>query len=89
MITLAMSGWAGFITSLVWLAASPWRRLARARARQPASQIRLDRTKTRGARTGYVFLHSAIDGHSLLAYTEALPDEKAVTTVAFLDRART
>lgn len=46
------------------------------------------RTKTRGAKTGYVFLHSAIDGFSRLAYTEALPDEKAVTAVAFLDRAR-
>ena len=30
------------------------------------------RTKTRGAKTGYVFLHSAIDGHSRLAYTEAV-----------------
>lgn len=47
------------------------------------------RTKTRGAKTGYVFLHSAIDGYSRLAYTEALPDEKAVTAIAFLDRART
>ena len=47
------------------------------------------RTKTRGAKTGYVYLHSAIDGYSRLAYTEALPDEKAVTAVAFLDRART
>lgn len=46
------------------------------------------RTKKRGGKTGYVFLHSAIDGYSRLAYTEALPDEKAVTAVAFLDRAR-
>ena len=46
------------------------------------------RTKTRGAKTGYVFPHSAIDGYSRLAYTEALRDEKAVTAVAFLDRAR-
>ncbi len=46
------------------------------------------RTKTRGAKTGYVFLHSAIDGYARLAYTEALPDEKAVTAIAFLDRAR-
>lgn len=48
----------------------------------------VDRTKRRGTRTGYAFLHSAIDGYSRLAYTEALPDEKAVTAVAFLDRAR-
>ena len=39
-------------------------------------------------RTGYVYLHSAIDGHTRLAYTEALADEKATTAVAFLDRAR-
>lgn len=46
------------------------------------------RIKTRGAKTGYVYLRSAIDGYSRLAYTEALPDEKAVTAVAFLDRTR-
>lgn len=46
------------------------------------------RSKTRGTRTGYTYLHSAIDGYSRLAYTEALCDEKAVTAVAFLNRAR-
>ena len=46
------------------------------------------RQKTRGTKTGYVYLHSAIDGHTRLAYTEALPDEKAATAVAFLGRAR-
>jgi len=46
------------------------------------------RTKKRGGKTGCVLLHSAIDGYSRLAYTEALSDEKAVTAVAFLDRAR-
>ncbi|NLE80072.1 MAG: IS481 family transposase [Rhodococcus sp.] len=46
------------------------------------------RTKTRGIRTGYTYLHSAIDGYSRLAYTEALADEKAITAVAFLHRAR-
>jgi hypothetical protein len=47
------------------------------------------RAKKRGTRTGYVYLHSAIDGYSRLAYTEALPDEKAATAIAFLHRART
>ncbi|MFF5945740.1 helix-turn-helix domain-containing protein, partial [Streptomyces althioticus] len=47
-----------------------------------------ERTKSRGVRNGYVYLHSAIDGYSRLAYTEALKDEKAVTAIAFLDRAR-
>ena len=46
------------------------------------------RTKTRGTRAGYVYLHSAIDGYSRLAYTEALPNEQAATAVAFLARAR-
>ena len=46
------------------------------------------RAKTAGARAGYVYLHSAIDGFSRLAYTEPLADEKAVTAVAFWARAR-
>ncbi|MCV7674565.1 DDE-type integrase/transposase/recombinase, partial [Micrococcus luteus] len=41
-----------------------------------------------GTRAGYVYLHSAIDGYSRLAYTEALPNEQAATAVAFLARAR-
>ncbi|TDQ54258.1 integrase-like protein [Actinorugispora endophytica] len=46
------------------------------------------RTKTRGARAGYAYLHSAIDGHTRLAYTESLENEQGPTTVAFLNRAR-
>ncbi|WIE71583.1 IS481 family transposase [Curtobacterium sp. MCJR17_020] len=49
------------------------------------------RTKDRatgGKRPGYVFLHSAIDGYSRLAYTEHLPDETAATTIGFFTRAR-
>ncbi|MEV6325554.1 IS481 family transposase [Nocardia sp. NPDC051787] len=46
------------------------------------------RTKTRGSRLGYVFLHTAVDGFSRLAYTEALPDEKAATAIGFVFRAR-
>ncbi|MCW2877554.1 MAG: transposase [Sphaerisporangium sp.] len=30
-------------------------------------------------RGGYVYLHSAVDDFSRLAYTESLPDEKAAT----------
>ena len=40
-------------------------------------------------RVGYGFVHSAIDGHSRLAYTEVLSDEQAVTAVAFWQRAHT
>ncbi len=45
------------------------------------------RTKTAGKR-GYVYLHSAIDGFSRLAYAEPLPDEKGATAAAFLARAK-
>lgn len=47
-----------------------------------------DRAKTKGAKAGYVFLHSIVDGYSRLAYTEHLADEKASTTIAFYSRAR-
>ena len=35
-----------------------------------------------------MYLHSAIDGFSRLAYTEPLPDEKGATETAFLARAK-
>ncbi|MHA7241268.1 IS481 family transposase [Arthrobacter sp. TMS1-12-1] len=60
----------------------------RVHGRDSAEAKAAARTKTRGAKTGYIFLHSAIDGYSRLAYTEALSDEKAVTAVAFLGRAK-
>jgi transposase InsO family protein len=37
--------------------------------------------------TGYACLHTALDDHSRLAYTENLPDETAPTCAAFLARA--
>ena len=43
--------------------------------------------KDRRSGTGYAYLHTAIDDHSRLAYTEDLPDETAVTCAAFLRRA--
>src|SRR5690606_28965632 len=39
--------------------------------------------KKAGARAGYVYLHSIIDGYSRLAYTEALPNETAAATIGF------
>lgn len=47
------------------------------------------RGKRMANRGGYTYLHSAIDGYSRLAYTEALRDEKAATAIAFMHRART
>ena len=37
---------------------------------------------------GYVYLHSAIDGFSRLAYTEPLANETAKTAIGFFARAR-
>ncbi|MEH0111438.1 IS481 family transposase, partial [Tersicoccus sp. MR15.9] len=45
-----------------------------------------DRAK-HATRVGYTFLHTAIDGFSRLAYTEAHEDERAVTTIGFFHRA--
>lgn len=39
-------------------------------------------------KVGYTYLHSMQDGFSRLAYTEALEDEKAATTIGFFHRAR-
>ncbi|MEU9047601.1 MULTISPECIES: IS481 family transposase [unclassified Kitasatospora] len=46
-----------------------------------------ERTGPGTGKVGYTYLHSALDDHSRLAYTEALDDEKAVTAVAFWHRA--
>lgn len=48
----------------------------------------VDRAKSAGAKRGYVYLHSIVDGFSRLAYTEPLPDEKGSTAAAFLVRAK-
>lgn len=39
------------------------------------------------ARIGYDYVHSAVDDHTRLAYSEILPDEKGDTAAAFLKRA--
>jgi transposase InsO family protein len=36
---------------------------------------------------GFDYVHSLVDDHSRLAYSEVLPDEKGATCAAFLDRA--
>lgn len=60
-----------------------WRVHGRGSAQHKAT----DRAKTAGARAGYVYLHSAVDDHSRLAYTEELPDEKGATAAGFWARA--
>jgi transposase InsO family protein len=61
-----------------------WRAHGRGSAQDRAAQ----RAKAKGAKAGYVYLHTAVDGFSRLAYTEHLPDEKAPTSIGFLRRAR-
>jgi len=61
-----------------------WRAHGRGSGPDRAAQ----RAKTKGARAGYVYLHSIVDGFSRLAYTEELADEKAATTIGFFHRAR-
>ncbi len=48
----------------------------------------VERAKNKGADAGCVYLHSAVDGYSRLAYTEALSDERAVTVIGFVHRVR-
>jgi transposase InsO family protein len=60
----------------------------RIHGRGSAQAKAVNRTKTVGAKPGYVYLHSAIDGFSRLAYTEPLADEKGATAAAFLARAK-
>lgn len=53
-----------------------------------SDQARQANRAKKGHKVGYTYFHSAIDGFSRLAYTEALPDEKAATVIGFWARAR-
>jgi transposase InsO family protein len=44
-------------------------------------------TRDRTTKLGYDYVHSLVDDHSRLAYSEILPDEKGTTCAAFLSRA--
>ena len=55
----------------------------RTRGQTPSNhQARVDKTPI-----GYDYVHSLVDDHSRLAYSEILPDEKGATCAAFLQRA--
>jgi transposase InsO family protein len=43
--------------------------------------------RDRATKVGYDYVHSLVDDHSRLAYSEILPDEKGATCAAFLTRA--
>jgi transposase InsO family protein len=44
------------------------------------------RSRMNKTRLGYDYVHSLVDDHSRLAYSEVLPDEKGTTCAAFLQR---
>jgi transposase InsO family protein len=44
-------------------------------------------SRAKKTRLGYDYVHSLVDDHSRLAYSEILPDEKGATCAAFLARA--
>ncbi|MDG4841328.1 IS481 family transposase [Micromonospora sp. WMMD967] len=65
-----------------------WRTQGRARGKLNRTATAGHRTDAwGGARLGYAYLHTAIDDHSRLAYTEILPDERQDTAAAFWQRA--
>ena len=43
--------------------------------------------RDRNTKVGFDYVHSLVDDHSRLAYSEVLPDEKGLTCAAFLGRA--
>ncbi len=53
-----------------------------------SDQARAVTRAKKGHKTGYTYLHSAIDGFSRLAYTEAHDDQTAATATGFFHRAR-
>ena len=57
------------------------------RAGEKARHANYRARKKSGGRVGYIYLHTAIDDHSRLAYTEELLDEKGTTAAAFWARA--
>jgi transposase InsO family protein len=72
-----------------------WRKLGRPAGRRNSHAHRdpaRPRKKGSGGghpNLGYCYVHSAVDGYSRLAYSEALDDETAATALAFWARART
>jgi transposase InsO family protein len=61
-----------------------------ARFTRPGHAVTGDRTSSaaqRRAKPGYEHAHAIVDDHSRLGYAELLPDERAPTVTAFLERA--
>jgi transposase InsO family protein len=65
------------------------RHRARAGLAQPGRHPGTRRSRYRAPLLGYGYLHTALDDHSRLAYTEILPDETKDTATEFWARAHT
>ena len=63
-----------------------WRVHGRGSDKAKRSQRR--KTRAKQPRIGYTYLHSAIDGNTRLAYTEARDNETAATAIDFMNNAR-
>ena len=63
-----------------------WRVHGRGSDKAKRSQRR--KTKNKQTSLGYTYLHSAIDGNTRLAYTEARDNETAATAIDFMNNAR-
>lgn len=61
-----------------------WRLLG---VEDPVARANQNSGRRAGGRVGYDYVHSAVDDHSRLAYSEVLPDETGPTCAAFLRRA--
>jgi transposase InsO family protein len=57
-------------------------------SRRRYTQTRADGEGKRRRTVGWEYVHIAVDDYSRLAYAEVLADEKAMTAIAFLRRAR-
>ena len=66
-----------------------WRATGRARGYQNKKTSTTVRYRHGRPVTGYSYLHTAIDDHSRLAYSEILADERKETATAFWQRAHT
>ncbi len=64
-----------------------WRAHNRATSQRNAKATTTARRASGRARIGYSYLHTALDDHSRLAYTEILPDERKDTAAGFWARA--
>ncbi|SEP02435.1 Integrase core domain-containing protein [Amycolatopsis saalfeldensis] len=57
--------------------------------RRAHGRVNREATRDRSVKVGFDSVHSLVDDHSRLAYSEILPDEKEQTCAAFLTRAIT